>query len=615
MAVMALTVLGVVYGDIGTSPLYALKETFLGPHSPGVDEAGVLGVLSLVTWALILVVSVKYVTLVLRADSQGEGGILILSSLLQSAGPEGKGRRTGVLMAIGLFGAALLFGDGAITPAISVLSAIEGLEEFAPSLDRVVLPVAILVLLLLFGFQRRGTAGVGMLFGPIAATWFLIIAALGFGGILRAPEVLAAINPLHGVRFLAEHGVRGGLVLGTVFLAVTGAEALYADLGHFGPGPIRLAWYTLVLPALLLNYYGQGGALLANPGLQNPFYALVPRAFLLPVVAVATVATVIASQAVVTGVFSLSHQAIQLGYLPRMRIIHTSRTERGQTYCPTVNSILMLMTVGLALGFQSSSRLAAAYGVAVAMTMGITTILFACVAVRVLGWRRYAAAAFAVVFGAMDAAFIAANLSKILHGAWFPLVAGLVVFTVFTTWARGVRIVAERREARGQDMESFLRSLGSQPPLRVPGRAIYMARTPTGVPPALQRNLRHNKVLHSQVGLLTIVFEDSPRAEGERVTVRGLGHGLYRIIARYGFAEVPDVRRILREASRQGVLFPLRQTSFFLGREVVVALGTTGMPVWQERLFAFMLHNALDATTYFNLPPAQVVELNCRIVI
>ncbi len=559
--------------------------------------------------------NVKYVLLVLRAESQGEGGILVLASLV---GPTviGSKRRAAMLVGIGLFGAALLYGDGIITPAISVLSAVDGLNVVTPALSSYVLPVTVAILLGLFAFQGFGTAKVGALFGPIALTWFSAIAALGLVGIVRSPEVLAALNPLHGVDFMLRNGIHGFLILGAVFLALTGAEALYADLGHFGAKPIRLAWQTVVLPALLLCYYGQGAVLLASPATENPFYALAPRPLLMPMVGLATAATIIASQAVVSGVFSLTHQAVHLGYLPRLRIIHTSLTERGQIYCPTINLLLMVATIALTLGFRSPSRLASAYGVAVALTMVITTLLYAVAARQRLGWSKAKSLVFLCTFLVVDSAFLGANLTKILHGAWFPLVIALVVVTVLATWRQGRMIVGSRRAARCTREGAFLNDLREKRPFRIPGRAIYMAGTPTGIPPALVRNLRHNHVLHKQVGLLSFVGEGVPKVpHRDKLRIEDLGEGIHRIVIRYGFAETPDVPKALEMAKHAGLSFPLRDTSFFVARETLVAKGKLGMPVWREKLFIFLSRNAMDPTTFFGIPPEQVIELGTQMEI
>ena len=515
LALLSLTALGVVYGDIGTSPLYAIRECFYGEHGVEVSRANVLGILSLIFWSLMLVISVKYLGFILRADNRGEGGILALMALVHPEhSPANVRRRHGVLIVLGLFGAALLYGDGMITPAISVLSAVEGLEVATPLFRPYVIPLTVIILVGLFLFQRKGTAGVGAVFGPITLLWFGTLAVLGTASIARHPEVLAAVNPMHGLGFFAANGSRGFLVLGAVFLVVTGGEALYADMGHFGTRPIRLTWFGLVLPALLVNYFGQGALLLANPeAAHNPFYRLAPAWGTYPLVVLSTAATVIASQAVISGSFSLSMQAFQLGYLPRLSILHTSADERGQIYMPQVNWLLMLSTIGLVLGFRTSSNLAAAYGVAVTTTMVITTLIFYRVARELWGWKRWTIGALCLAFLVVDLGFFGASITKVGHGGWFPLVVAGGIFVIMTTWRRGRQLLAERFRSGALEVDRFLadQKLGDLP--RVQGVGVFLTGRPEGVPSALLHNIKHNKVLHEKVLLLTVLTEDVPRVD------------------------------------------------------------------------------------------------------
>ncbi len=612
LAVVSLAALGVVYGDIATSPLYAIRECFHGEYGITPSADNVLGVLSLMFWSLMLIVSAKYLTFILRADNQGEGGVIALTALIRQAS---LARRTrGILVALGLFAASLLYGDGMITPAISVLSAVEGLRIITPLFETYVLPTTVGILLALFLLQRRGTAGVGALFGPIMLIWLAALAALGLRGLIGEPRVLWAIDPRHGFEFLLRNHLAGFLVLGAVFLVVTGAEALYADLGHFGRRPIRLAWFTLVLPALLLNYFGQGALLLGHPEeAHHPFYALAPRWALIPLVVLATGATVIASQAVITGAFSLTRQAIQLGLLPRLRIVHTSRERIGQIYIPEVNWLLMVCTIALVLGFRSSSSLAAAYGVAVTSTMLISTILFYAVARTQWGWGRLAAGVPVAVFLVVDIAFFAANISKIFHGAWFPLVIGGAAFTLLTTWQKGRALLAERL-ASDLSVEEFLADLERNPPHRISRKAVFMTGNPASPPPALLHNLKHNRVLHAEIALLTVSTEEVPRVpRDEKVAVEDLGNGFHRITARYGYMESPNIPHVLALAREQGLNFTLEQTSFFLGRERILSERHPRMPRWQRRIFAFMSRNAFGATAYFQIPSSQVVEMGTQV--
>jgi KUP system potassium uptake protein len=614
LALMSLGALGVVYGDIGTSPLYAMRECFAGTHPISPTPDNVLGVLSLIFWALIVVISIKYLVFVLKADNRGEGGILALMSLVR---PRSEGIRGAkwLLVGIGIFGASLLYGDAIITPAISVLSAVEGLGAAAPVFERAVVPVTIAILVGLFLFQKSGTGRVGAVFGPFTLFWFVTIAVLGVMHIAREPRVFAAVNPLHGAAFFRQNGWQGFLTLGTVFLVVTGGEALYADLGHFGKRPIRFAWFAIVLPALLLNYFGQGALLLRSPdAAPNLFYRMAPGWALYPLVGLATAATVIASQAVISGVFSLTRQAVQLGYTPRLEISHTSVREIGQIFIPAINWALMVACIALVVGFGTSSSLAAAYGVAVTTTMVITTVLLFVVERELWGWSLPAAVLFSAFFLTIDLAFFGANIVKIAHGGWFPLVVAGTVFTLMTTWRRGRKILADRIQESALSDTDFLRSIEKRPPPRVAGTAVFMDRTVEGIPLPLLHNLKHNKVLHERVILLTIKTEEIPNVpDEEQSEVRELGQGLYRVIARYGFVEQPDVPELLANVELPQLKFDPDATTFFLGRETLLATERPGMAIWREQLFAWMTRNAQAAPLYFRLPPGRVVELGAQI--
>ena len=617
-AALTLAALGIVFGDIGTSPLYALKETFSPDHGIALNAANILGGLSTVFWALMIVVSLKYVVLIMRADNRGEGGIMALIALAQTAIREHPGWRIPLLL-IGVFGASLFYGDAVLTPAISVLSAVEGLEVGTAALKPCVVPVAVGVLLALFAIQARGTAAVGRLFGPVTMAWFIAIGAAGIYGIARAPGVLAALNPLHALSFLTSHGVASFVVLGSVVLAVTGAEALYADMGHFGKGAVRVAWFSLVAPALVLNYFGQGALLMAQPAaVQNPFYLLLPGWALYPMVALATGATVIASQAVISGAYSMTRQAVQLGFLPRMNIVHTSAREIGQIYIPSVNWVLCAVVVAAVIGFGSSSRLAGAYGVAVTATMLVDTLLTFFV-VRYLWryplWLCVLATGFFLV---IDVAFFSAPLLKIADGGWFPLVIGAAVFTVMTTWRRGREHLFARVRASSVPLEGFLESLFVEPPQRVPGTAVFLTATPDATPHALLHNLNHNKVLHERVVFLTVEMREEPWVpEKERVVCQKLAHGCWRVRMSYGFMDRPDVTRALKLCASSGIEFEMMETSFFLSRELIVPAerGVAGMALWRDRMFAAMARNAGNITDYFNIPTNRVIELGTRVQI
>jgi KUP system potassium uptake protein len=615
LALLTLSALGVVYGDIGTSPLYAVRESFHHGYELAPTAVNVLGVLSLIFWSLILVVSIKYLVLVLSADNRGEGGILALTALVTPIGATRSGARW-ALVALGLFGAALLYGDGMITPAISVLSAVEGLEVATPVFRPWVIPITVAILLGLFAVQRHGTTQVGRIFGPVMILWFTTLATLGIYQIAQEPRVFAALNPVHAVDFFLANGFRGFLVLGSVFLAVTGSESLYADMGHFGKTPIRYAWFSFVLPALVLNYFGQGALLLrrGDAVIEAPFYHMAPEWGLMPLVALSTVATVIASQALISGVFSLTRQAVQLGYSPRVFIDHTSESHIGQIYIPSVNWALMIAAIALVLGFRSSSNLAAAYGIAMTATMLITTLLFFVVAVEKFRWHVFAAATAGLVFLAMDIAFFAANFHKIPDGGWFPLVIAAAIFTMMTTWKTGRRILAKRLRATTLPWADFYREIIEDRPHRVSGTAIFMFGAPEGTPPALVRNFRHNKVLHERIILLAVLTEEVPNVPvEERMEIQALGAGFYRMSLRYGFMQDPDIPYALQLASQYGLDIDLEEATYFLGREHLLATDRPGMAIWRERLFAAMSRNARGATSFFRLPPDRVFEIGMQV--
>ena len=611
---LGLSALGVVFGDIGTSPLYALKICFAKDHGVPLTHDNVLGVLSLILWSLVLIISIKYLAVVLRADSRGEGGIMALMAIARRGFPPGS-KVFWLLTVTGLFGASLLYGDGMITPAISVLSAVEGLEVATPGLSHFVVPLTIALLVGLFLFQRKGTAGVGAVFGPVMLVWFTVLAVLGVRGILLEPRVLGAVNPLFAVRFFTANGVSGFLVLGAVFLVVTGGEALYADMGHFGRGPIQMTWFGLVFPALILNYFGQGGLLLKSPGTESsPFFHLSPAWGTLPLVLLSTAATIIASQAVISGSFSLARQAVQLGFSPRLAIRHTSKETVGQIYVPSVNWTLMVTTIALVLGFKTSDSLAAAYGVAVTTTMVLTTALLFFVARGRWRWPLWLALPVTVIFAVPDLAFFGANMVKVHEGGWFPLLVGAIGFTLMTTWKRGRGILFEKLQSQTLPTDLFLDDVGRRPPHRVPGTSVFMTGNAEGVPTALLHNLKHNHVIHERVVLLTVETEEVPSVPSkERLAVEEMGHGFYRMRARYGFMETPDVPALLHSAQRYGFTFEPLKTTFFLGRETLIPSPRRTMAIWRERLFAVMSRNAQTATSFFNLPPNRVVELGAQV--
>jgi KUP system potassium uptake protein len=616
LAVLTLTALGVVYGDIGTSPLYTVRETFHHSYGLHPDVRNVYGILSLIVWALVLVVVVKYLVFILRADNRGEGGVLAALALaLQRQHRAEDQRRRVLLVVLGVFGTALLYGDGVITPAISVLGAVEGLKVVAPSLEPFVVSLTIGILFALFLFQRHGTARVGKTFGPITLVWFMVIGVLGLREILRAPRILAAVNPWFAARFFIEHGYTGFIVLGAVFLAVTGAEALYADLGHFGRKPIRLAFVWLVLPALLLNYFGQGALLLRNPeAIENPFYLLAPRWFLYPLLVIATLAAIVASQALISGAFSLARQSVSLGFSPRLTIVHTSEEEYGQIYVPEVNKALMIGTLLIVLGFRSSSALGAAYGIAVTGTMSITTILFAVIARTRWNWPMWRVVGLAAFFLTFDLAFLGANVLKIRYGGWVPLAIAIGVLTLMTTWKSGRELLRTITHRRSLPLDLLLADIGRRPPPRVSGTAVFLTSDPEGAPLVLMHHLKHNKALHEQVVLLSVSAAEVPNlTDDERVEVTVLPHGFYRVTATYGFMETPDVPRVIARCATQGLKTKPMDTSYFLGRERLLPTGEAPMARWRKQLFIVMARNAQSAAQFFQLPPNRVVELGAQI--
>lgn len=609
--------IGVVFGDIGTSPLYSLREAFSRQHGVAMTHASIVGVISLIFWALVLVVALKYMLFVMRADNNGEGGVLALMAM-SLRGRDRASRMARVLTLLGIFGACMFYGDAVITPAISVLSAVEGLQLAVPSLKGYVLPITLVILIALFAIQRRGTEKVGRLFGPIMLLWFLTLAVLGAVQIVITPSILAAINPWHAFLFIHAHAFQAYIVLGSVVLVLTGAEALYADMGHFGIRPIRWGWYSFVMPALVLNYFGQGALLLRDPAaIKNPFFLLAPSWGLLPLVILATLATVIASQAVISGAFSLTNQAIQLGYVPRMKVLHTSDTAIGQIYMPLVNWLLLTVIVMVVLNFQSSDTLGAAYGIAVTATMLITTILVSVVMVCIWNWRKRWVALFVVVLLTVDMAFFGANLIKIADGGWLPLCIGGMLFFLLTTWYKGRQIIRQRTAADGIPLRPFISGLLAHPPYRVSGTAIYLTGSSAQVPVGLLHNLKHNKVLHERTLLMTFRTRDIPYvADEERITIESFGAGVFLVRAQYGFNETPDVQEVLRYLDRtEGMHFELMDTSFFLARETVVPTRLPGMWLWRERVFAWLHQNAAKPTDFFSIPANRVVELGTKIEI
>jgi KUP system potassium uptake protein len=615
LVAMSVGALGVVYGDIGTSPLYALRESFLSAVGLEVNSESVLGILSLMVWSLILVVTIKYLFVVMRADNDGEGGVLALTALV--LGGDLRKKTKTALVALGLFGTALLYGDGMITPAISVLAAVEGLEIAIPAVEQYVVLIAAVILVGLFMIQRRGTAAIGAVFGPIMILWFVVLGVLGVGQIVQSPEVLEALNPAIAAGFFIQHPRLAFLALGGIFLVVTGSEALYADMGHFGTRPIRLGWLTVVLPALALNYLGQGALVISNPDvIDNPFYRLAPSWAVLPLVGLATTATVIASQALISGAYSLTMQAVQLGYLPRQRIDHTSAREFGQIYVPGINWILMIATVGLVITFGSTSELAAAYGVAVTSTMVITTALIYVVMRQRWGWSRVAAGAISSLFLVVDLAFFGANILKIPDGGWFPLVIGLIVFTLMVTWKSGRIVLADRLRRAELPIERFIGSIVDHPQRRVPGTAVYMFPEVGATPPALLTNLQHNEVLHETVVLVSVNNVRRARVpQAERATVHPLGEGFYQIVLKYGFMQEPNVPVALTNITTPEFGFDPTDATYFLGRETVLPAGGPGLARWREHLFSGMHRNATSASQFFELPAGSVIEVGVHVEI
>ncbi len=617
-AALTLAALGIVYGDIGTSVLYAAKEVFNPSHGIPLDAGTIIGGISAIFWSLMVVVSLKYVTLIMRADNKGEGGIMALVALSSSAVQRFPRWRVALLM-LGAFGAALFYGDAVLTPAISVLSAVEGLGVGAPGLKPFIVPISVGVLVALFAFQRHGTAVVGKLFGPVMVLWFVVLAAVGVYSIAQNPAILSALNPIHALTFTTAHGWASFIVLGAVVLGVTGAEALYADMGHFGKAPIRTAWFGLVFPALALNYLGQGALLMSNPAaVGNPFFLMFPNWALYPMVGLATAATVIASQATISGAYSLTKQAIQLGFLPRMNIIHTSAREIGQIYLPGVNWILLAAVLAAVIGFGSSSALASAYGLAVTGTMLIDTFLTFFVIRFAWGYNLVLCVLATVFFIVVDAAFFSASLLKLAEGGWFPLLMATIVYVVMLTWRRGREILVRRLQNSAIPLEPFLKSLFVDPPMRVPGTAIFMAADPGAVPHALLHNLSHNKVMHERVVFVSVTIGDVPKVPPEeRISVERMGHEWYLVRMNFGFKDRPDVSQALKECKSHGLEFNIMETSFFLNRETLIPVegNTDGMALWRERMFATMARNASSVTDYFNIPSNRVIELGTQIEI
>ena len=613
VAGLTMLALGVVFGDIGTSPLYALRETFAGAHPLPIDRIQVFGVISLIFWSMMLVVSIKYITILTRADNKGEGGSLALLALISR---KANVRRSTGLVLLGVFACALFYGDSMITPAISVLSAVEGLTVVQSSLQPLVIPIAIGILVGLFMLQRTGTARVGAVFTPVVTVYFTTIAVLGGASVLQHPDILWALNPWYAINFFIIDQWLGFLALGSVVLAVTGTEALYTDMGHFGRRPIRNAWWMFVMPALMLNYMGQGALLIADPAaVESPFFLLAPEWFRLPLVFIATLATIVASQAVISGAFSVTQQAIQLGFIPRLRITHTSASAAGQIYIPVVNNTLMVLVILLVLFFQNSSNLAAAYGVAVTGAMLIDTFLLAVVLSSLWKWPRWASWPLLAVFFIVDTTYFAANLTKVPNGGWYPLLIGLIGFTLLTTWARGRKLMLDRLDEAAIPLPVFIKS-ATNSATRVPGTAVFMTNSAEGVPHSLLHNLKHNKVLHERVMLLTVRIEDVPYvSDKSRLEVSELGNGFYRVIIRYGFMQETNVPATLEKLQDCGPKLRMMDTSFFLARQTLLAAKTPGMPLWREKLFAWMLRNAESAMEFFKLPPNRVVELGSQVEI
>ena len=616
---LAVGAIGVVFGDIGTSPLYAFRETFSGAANIAIDRMHVLGVVSLIFWSMTLVVAIQYVTILMRADNKGQGGSLALIALISRH--VGQTKYAWLVVLLGVFATSLFYGDSMITPAISVLSAVEGLTVVDHRLDPLVIPIALVLLVCLFLLQARGTAKVGALFAPVMIIYFVTIAGLGLNQIVQNPDILWALNPYYAVMFFVTDGVIAFLALGAVVLAVTGAEALYSDMGHFGRGPMRLSWFGFVMPCLLLNYFGQGAMIAGLPPevarevVRNPFFLLASEEYRLPLVILATMATFIASQAVISGAFSITHQAMQLGFMPRLSIRHTSETEAGQIYIPIINWALMVAVIVLVLTFQTSSNLAAAYGIAVTGAVTIDTLLMGVLFVGVWKWKWWVALPIVVIFLIVDGAYFAANLVKVPDGGWFPLVVGLVAFTLLTTWARGRKLMRDRMSETALPIEIFAKSAKNSA-TRVPGTAIFMASQTAGVPSALLHNIKHNKVLHERVVILTVLIDDSPYVDADRrCEIHNLGDGFYRAILHYGFMQETNVPEGLKAMERCGGKFDMMHTSFFLSRQTLLPSDQPGMPIWREKIFAWMLRNAATAMDFFRLPTNRVVELGSQVEI
>jgi KUP system potassium uptake protein len=614
VAPLVVGAMGVVFGDIGTSPLYALRTAFTGEHGLDLTHEHVLGLLSTIFWALMVVVTLKYITLIMRADNRGEGGILALTALV-SRGLGDRTRPRWWLVGLGIFGAAMFYGDSMITPAVTVLGAVEGLEVIAPALGPFVVPIAVAILVALFAIQKRGTASIAMVFGPVMLLWFTALAVLGALEIVQQPGVLAALDPRYCLGFMRVDPGAAFLSLGAVVLVVTGVEALYADMGHFGRKPIQYAWYFAVGPALVLNYFGQGALVLRDPSaIQNPFYLLAPDWALVPLLALASAAAIIASQAVISGAFSLTRAAVQMGYCPRLTIQHTSERAIGQIYVPFANWSLLIAVIALVLGFRSSDNLAAAYGIAVTMAMLIDSVLIYVVMRRLWRWSRVVAIAIATPLLLIDLAFLCSNALKIPDGGWFPILIGAIVFTLLTTWKRGRAVLMERLNEDAMPLDVFIQSIEASPPTRVPGTAVFLTSTQNRVPHALLHNLKHNKVLHERVVFLTVVMRDIPYVpEDERFTVKALGCDFFRMAADYGFKEDPDVPALLEDVSRTGFAFDMMETSFFVSRETLIASVAPGMAMWRERLFVSMSKNATKASEFFQIPTNRVVELGTQV--
>ncbi len=614
LALLSLAALGIVYGDIGTSPLYAMREVFHGPNAIAPTTANVFGVLSLIFWSLISVISVKYIGFIMRADNRGEGGIMALTALATPIRPLHPSQRRWLVL-LGVFGAALLYGDGVITPAISVLSAVEGLRVATPVFERYVIPLTVAIIIGLFLIQSRGTARIGRLFGPVMLVWFSTLAILGVIHIAANPSVFAALNPAYAVTFFAANGLRSLLVLGTVFLVVTGGEALYADMGHFGRRPIMLAWFVLVLPALMLNYLGQGAVLLTNPAAApDLFYLMAPVWARIPLVGLATLATIIASQALISGAFSITMQAQHLGFFPRLRIVHTSASEFGQIYIPFVNWLLMAACIIVVISFRTSSNLAAAYGIAVTSTMAITTVIFAIVARERWKWSIRRVGLLVSFFLVVDLAFLGANLVKIPQGGWFPLVAAVVLYTVMTTWKRGSRLVNQQEQRHEQDLTTLVHACQRKAPLRAPGVAIFMSANSAGVPDALRANYTYNGVLHEHVLLVTVLMEEVPHVgDARRVAIEPLGQGFSKVTIRYGFMEEPNVPLALERLNEQGAALDLLTCPYFISHTKVIPSDLPGMEPWREHLYAVMQRNAVSAADFFRLPPTRVFEIGTAV--